>query len=36
MLHAFDRFDSVRHGGVAVGVLHFLDRVGLTPEDDQP
>lgn len=35
MLHAFDRFDSVRHGGVAVGVLHFLDRVGLTPGDDE-
>lgn len=36
MLHAFDRFDSVRHGGVAVGVLHFLDRVGLTPNDYEP
>ena len=32
MLHAFDRFDAVRHGGVTVGVLHFLDRLGLMPE----
>ena len=31
MLHAFDRFDAVRHGGVAVGVMHFLDRLGLMP-----
>ena len=30
MLHAFDRFDSLRHGGVAAGVLLFLDRLGLT------
>lgn len=33
MLHAFDRFDSVRHGAVSVGVLHFLDRLGLTPDE---
>ncbi len=32
MLHAFDRFDAVRHGGVTVGVLQFLDRLGLMPE----
>lgn len=31
MSHAFDRFDSVRHGGVAAGVLHFLDRLELRP-----
>ena len=34
MLHAFDRFDSVRHGGVAAGVLLFLDRLGLTPTSE--
>ena len=34
MLHAFDRLDSVRHGGVAAGVLLFLDRLGLTPASE--
>ncbi len=36
MLHAFDRFDAVRHGGVTVGVLHFLDSLGLSPTTDAP